>query len=176
MKRRIYQRTLIVFVLSLLVTSGMTAERQPRDHTTIFMRAKLAASNKVMEGIVTEDFELVRNAALQMKKMSQATQWPTVDDEIYQHHQRAFQFECDELAKHAKQKNLSAAHMSFVQLTTSCVKCHSHVRRSFKVKRDKENPRGPVILIPSYSSGNSIPESEASHRPNGVRNASQDNG
>lgn len=174
MKRRIYQRTLIVFALSLLATSGKTAEPQPNDHTTLFMRAKLAASNKVMEGIVTEDFELVRKAALRMKKMSQATQWPTADEERYQHYQRAFQLECDELAKHAKQKNLSGAHMSFVQLTASCVKCHSHVRRSFKVQRDRENPRGPVILIPSYPSGESIRDSEAQHRPHGVRNASRE--
>ena len=36
------------------------------DDTQLFMRAKLASSQKVMEGLVTEDFELIRGGAKQL--------------------------------------------------------------------------------------------------------------
>jgi hypothetical protein len=134
--------------------------------TAAFMRAKLASSQKVIEGLVTNNFALIKNAAEEMKQMSDATQWPTAQDKSYQHYQEAFRRECDQLARFAANKNLAAAHYTYLQLTTTCINCHDYVRRTFRI--DDSNPKGPVMLIPNEWEGSGeqrkkVPTKEARH-------------
>ena len=117
----------------------------------LFMRAKLAASQKVLEGLVVENFELILAGGEQMKEISQAAHWPTTVDEVYQHHGVAFRQQCDKLIKHAHDKNLDAAQYTYLHLTTTCLDCHHYVRRKFRVQRKPGG--GPVQLIPSHWDG-----------------------
>ena len=118
-------------------------------NTSVFMRAKLAGSKRVMEGLVTEDFALIRDAATEMKAMSEHAEWPRSRDQIYEHYSEEFRRQCNQLASLADKRNREGAHFTFLSVTTTCVNCHNYVRGSFRVARDRSNPSQPVQLIPS---------------------------
>lgn len=121
------------------------------DDTRLHMRAKLANSKKVMEGLVTENFQMIRDGAIQMKEISETAHWPTTIDEVYQHFSVDFRMQCDKLAKQAFEGDLQAAHYTHLGMSTTCIECHSYVRRKFTVQR--LIPGGPVQLIPTQWDG-----------------------
>lgn len=131
-----------------LVQSSQTATVQ-QDKTKPFMRAKLVGSQSVLDGLVTENFGLIHQGAENMKQMSLALQWPRAEDKVYDHYGDEFRNQCDKLMDLAEQKNLEGAHFTYLSMTTTCINCHNYVRGKFRVERNKDNPQGPVRLIPS---------------------------
>ncbi len=121
------------------------------DDTQLFMRAKLASSQKLLEGLVTEDFGLIRRGAVQLKRISEASHWPTTVDEVYQHYSVAFRKQCDKLSEQANREDLQAAHYTYLHMSTTCIDCHNYVRGRFKVERKKQG--APVQLIPTQWNG-----------------------
>lgn len=117
----------------------------------LYMRSKLFSSQKVLEGLVTEDFAMVQHAASQLKLISEAAHWPRTVDEVYQHHSVAFRNQCDKLVDQAKRHDLGAAHYTYLHMSTTCIDCHNYVRGRFKVERNK--PDGPAQLIPTKWNG-----------------------
>jgi len=117
------------------------------DDTQLFMRAKLASSQKLMEGLVTEDFAMIQIGAKQLKRISEAAHWPTTVDEVYQHYSVSFRKQCDKLTEQAERRDLQAAHYTYLHLSTTCIDCHNYVRGRFTVKRTKRG--APVQLIPT---------------------------
>ncbi len=129
----------------------MSQETQ-QDNTTPFMRAKLNGSKRVLEGIVSENFDLIEQGANQMKLISEAVKWPKSEDAIYQHHGQEFRDQCDRLSERAKAKDLQGAHYAYLHLTTNCFNCHNHVRKNFRVEPNSD-PKGPIRLIPGTWKG-----------------------
>ena len=118
-----------------------------QDDTALYMQAKLANCEKVLKGLVTEDFQLVNEGASQMKRISEATHWPTTDDKVYQHYSTEFRRQCDKLVERALAKDLQATHYAYLSLTSMCIDCHNYVRGRFKVQYSKQG--APVQLIPT---------------------------
>ena len=125
-----------------------------RDETRPLMRAKLQGSEYVLDGLVTEDFSLIRRGAENMKNISLAVQWPRSQDQVYDHFGDEFRRQCDSLMDLADKRNLEGAHFTYLSMTTTCINCHNYVRRSFRVERDATHPQGPVRLIPTEWEGN----------------------
>ena len=131
-------------------TSGADLGEQRRiAPAEVFMRAKLASSKQVMEGLVVEDFNLIRKAAEDMLNMSRHAEWPQAEDEVYKHFSEEFQRKCSQLSRRALKQDHEGAHFAFLGVTSACVNCHNYVRRSFRVERDESNLEHPVRLIPA---------------------------
>ena len=100
------------FVAGILATAatGRLAEDKSdspkRLGKVVFMRVKLRSSAKVLEGIVTRDFNLVDEGAQEMQEMSRASGWPQAKDATYEHYSLEFQRLCSKLSSLAKEKNL----------------------------------------------------------------------
>lgn len=124
-------------------------ESSTDEEIRLFMRAKLTSSQKLLEGLVIEDFGKIEKGAQEMLLLSKGNNWPRTEDKIYNHFNQAFQMQCEKIAELAKQENLEGVKFSYLQLTTSCVDCHNYVRKRFAVQRPA-NRRGPVQLIPTY--------------------------
>ncbi len=146
--------------------------RKPKsvsDDTQLYMHAKLANSQKVMEGLVTENFALIEKGAKQMKKISEAAHWPNTVDEVYQHYSVSFRKQCDKLAEQAKKQDLQAVHYTYLHMSTTCIDCHSYVRGRFRVEQKKNG--GPVMLIPTHWEGsekqNERPQPDSGQDKNG---------
>jgi hypothetical protein len=125
--------SLVIFVL----WAGGRAEaasgddQKPKQVVTsnqVMMREKLAAANKVLEGLAVEDFPKVAASAERLRIISRAASWHVIDSEEYARYSKNFQLEASDLKRHAEQKNLDAATMDYLKLTMTCVECHKHLR------------------------------------------------
>lgn len=93
-----------------------------------FMRKKLAASEKVLEGLAVEDFDLIAEGAKQLKATAGAAEFMAFNDTEYVEHADDFRRIINKLAVAAKEHRLDGATLAFLDVTMSCVECHKHVR------------------------------------------------
>jgi len=93
-----------------------------------FMRMKLDASSKILEGLATEDFALIRSGAEKLQSMSAAEKWSVKNDVLYRQYSTEFRQHADKLLETAKSRNLDGSTLAWIECTMSCVRCHKHVR------------------------------------------------
>ncbi len=119
------------FVIGAVCSHWSEAAAKPADKPIDqFMRQKLTDSEKVLEGLVTEDFEQIQKAAAEMHALSQAEQWQVFNTPTYDLFSREFEKGCDQLEKAAKEKNIDAASLAWIRVTMTCLSCHKHVRNA----------------------------------------------
>ena len=124
MNRWIYILVALIF-LAVLVAMGRT---EPPNNVRDFMRAKLSHSQKVLEGLTTEDFDLIAKNSQAMSLLSQATNWQVLQTQDYLQQSQDFRRTADALTEAARKKNLDGAALAYVELTMKCINCHKYVR------------------------------------------------
>ena len=67
------------------------------DRVAVFMRAKLAHSQNVLEGLATEDFDLIERGAQELSLASQDSNWQVLQTEDYVRQSAEFRRACDSL-------------------------------------------------------------------------------
>ena len=105
--------------------------REPQEQS-IWMRQKMSASQKILEGLTKEDFELIRVNAQAMQFMGYLESWARSDMPGYREQMQSFGFANGALVRAAKDKNLDGATLAYTQLAVSCVQCHKIVRGKLK--------------------------------------------
>lgn len=93
-----------------------------------FMRRKLAASNKILEGLVIEDTRLIREGAQTLNEMSSAEKWRVSNDAMYRQFSTEFRRITQKLDDAAREGNLDQAALKWFDATLSCMECHRFVR------------------------------------------------
>lgn len=93
-----------------------------------FMRGKLTASNQILEGLVTENFDLVAKGAETLEKMSQAEQWRVSNDPIYGQFSREFHRTAQQLKKDAATGKIDAVALTWIKTTMNCIECHKFTK------------------------------------------------
>jgi hypothetical protein len=121
------------FLLSLavLLVVCMVASRgasQRPDEVSDFMRAKLVHSQKVVEGLALENYDLIAKHAQELSLLSQAANWQVLQTPQYLEHSTDFRRSSDALRDAARKKNLDGASLAYFEVTLNCVKCHRYVR------------------------------------------------
>jgi hypothetical protein len=106
------------------------AEEPPQSMRGVrpFMRMKLEASTKVLEGLTTENFRLISEGAQTLKKMSTAERWRVSNDVLYRQYSAEFTLRAEKLIEQSSAGNLDGATLAWVECTMSCVRCHNHAR------------------------------------------------
>lgn len=94
----------------------------------MFMRMKLDASSRILEGLAIEDLSLVREGARNLAEMSRAEKWRVSTDPLYRQHSADFQEIVAQLEKAAEEKNPDRAALKWMDATMSCLECHRYVR------------------------------------------------
>ncbi len=94
-----------------------------------FMREKLTSSQLVLEGLMTEDFDLMEKGAKKMIAMSNATEWQVVEGPIFARQSEEFRSAAKQVIKFAKEKNIDGASLSYLHLTMTCISCHKKVNK-----------------------------------------------
>ncbi len=93
-----------------------------------FMRKKLAASNKILEGLATEDTSLVREGARVLNRMSTAEKWRVSTDPLYRQFSGEFRTITNQLIDAADDDNLDRSALKWMDAMMSCIECHRYVR------------------------------------------------
>src|SRR5262249_49907270 len=99
------------------------------------MRRKLQRAQKVLEGVALKDFEMIAQNAEELVAICKEAQWKVLKPPRYEIYSGDFRRNAEALIANAKDKNLDAAALSYVDLTLTCVKCHKHVREVRMVRR-----------------------------------------
>ena len=128
MKRLVFFIPVLGLAALLWATTGRSQQMPPEFKGREFMHRKLEHSQKVLEGIVVEDFDVIEKNARTLNLLSQAAEWQIFPSAEYRRHSEEFRRTAESLAKAAREKNLDGAALAYVQLTLNCVNCHKHVR------------------------------------------------
>lgn len=101
-----------------------------------FMRRKLESSQRILEGIATEDYDMIARGARELKGISAAAEFVVSKDVIYTQHSDEFRRIADQLERRAREKRLDGSALAYMDLTLSCVECHRFVRNVLVAKGD----------------------------------------
>jgi len=113
----------------LLAAALVAQEPAPKpDDVADFMRAKLGHSQRVLEGLALEDYDLIARGAQELALASQASSWQVLQTEEYARQSAEFRRSCDSLRTTAKAKNLDGAALAWMEVTMKCIQCHKYVR------------------------------------------------
>lgn len=124
--------TAISLAIGLLLGVSCSSFGQPQADvsTSEIMKMKLDHAQRVLEGIATENYELILANAQKLSRLSQATGWHARQTPEYEAFTVEFRRHADALVKAAKNKNVDAASVAYFQMTISCVSCHKYMRGS----------------------------------------------
>jgi hypothetical protein len=135
--------------LALLAAVPFAGGREDKDKVAELMHRKLVKAQKVLEGIAVKDFKLIGDNAEELIAISKEAEWKVIKTPRYEMYSNEFRRAAESLIDNAKDKNLDAAALSYVDMTLSCVKCHKHVRE-VKMTRGGPSPwdRSTDRLLP----------------------------
>ena len=121
----------VLLILSVLVATTIsvaTAQSRRSRATKEFMRDKLELSQQVLEGLATEDYDLIIAKSTKLSAMTQEADWRAFENPDYERFSADFRRQVDAVRKAAENKNLDGATLAYVKMTMSCVECHKLVR------------------------------------------------
>jgi hypothetical protein len=119
--------------VAVLASSGREPEKGKENE---LMRRKLACSQKVLEGIAVADYKMIGKNAEELLQISKEAGFRVLKTPTYELHTNQFRRSVEALIQNAKEKNIDAAALTYVDLTLTCVKCHKHVRDERMTSRD----------------------------------------
>lgn len=139
----------VALLLLIVMLTAQGSAQQP-NKVGEFMRAKLTHSQKILEGLAMEDFDLIAKHSQDLSLLSQAATWQVLQTAEYRDRSTEFRRSADALTEAAKKKNLEAAALAYVDVTMKCVNCHKYVRH---VRMAKADPPLVEQLAPRVASG-----------------------
>src|SRR6188508_344550 len=130
---------LLLLTVLLVAAAGLSvglAQTKRSRAAKEFMRDKLELSQRVLEGLATEDYDLIIAKGTSLSAMSKEADWRVFENPDYDQQSITFRRHVNALVKAAKDKNLDAATLAYVRVTMSCVDCHKLVRGKLMAKVD----------------------------------------
>ncbi len=130
--------------------AGGDPETLPPNHNeqqSALMLAKLASSQKIVEGLVSNDFEQIRRGATELNRICDATEWSARNDQAYAHHRTELRRQAQKLSKLADERNLDGAAYTYMHSLTTCISCHEYCRDVLKIAEFTE-PMNKIVPIP----------------------------
>lgn len=103
-------------------------KKTANEEQTNFMRKKLEASGWILEGLTTENNELIIKGAKALAEMSAGEKWQVHHDVLYKQFSNEFQRSAKSLVDVAEKENYDAAALKWMDTTLKCIECHSFVR------------------------------------------------
>jgi hypothetical protein len=120
---------LLVAVLLISLTAGPTPSAQTA-RTKQVMRAKLDHSQKILEAVVTSNWQLLDHESRDIASVVQDPAWSALVMPEYIRHSEAFLRATNDLTEAAKLRDLESASLGLISLTASCVSCHRYMARA----------------------------------------------
>lgn len=118
----------IALIGGLLIWLAVRSEAQNAPNTREVMKLKLSYAQNVLEGIATENTDLIVANAQKLSALSKAAGWRARETPEYELFSAEFRRHSDSVARAAKDKNIDAASLAYFQMTMSCINCHRYMR------------------------------------------------
>ncbi len=101
-----------------------TAKAQMRQQ---FMRGKLESNKKIVEGLTTNDFKMIAAGADEVTAYVKGQHWFVLQTDEYKDYSRNMEAISKKLAGTAKDRNIEAAALRYLELTVNCIDCHQYI-------------------------------------------------
>jgi hypothetical protein len=126
-------RSVGIFLAAVVTTLALSASAGQGDEPKApkkpnLMQQKLAAAQKLLEGLALRDFKMITENSDRLNQISKQAAWKMVETPLYEGYSNEFQRATLKIANHGRAKNLEGAALEYVDMTLTCVKCHEHVR------------------------------------------------
>jgi hypothetical protein len=105
------------------------------------MQRKLTNSQKILEGIAVNKFDLIEQGADELIQVVKEAEWKVLKTPLYDFYSTDFGRIAKSIKENAQKRNLDAAALAYVDMTLMCVKCHKHVRET----RITLAPHAPLV-------------------------------
>jgi hypothetical protein len=136
--------TLVIVALTLGVATLVGHGEEPKkddpkaDEKKVkeLMHKKLEASQKVLEGLATNDLDKVAKNAEELARIRKEASFRIIPTAEYDLWSDEFTRSVESIKKAAKDKNLEQAKLSYLGMTLSCFNCHTYVRDQKRVSAD----------------------------------------
>ena len=126
----IHASAILLTVLRLHATAPPELQQERSDDgLKTFMQLKLDHAKGILEGLTTENFELIAKSAQSLNALSLESSWNRYTTVDYLDHSSDFRHAIRELTKAAHEQNLDRAALSYVGLTVQCLECHRYLRQ-----------------------------------------------
>jgi cytochrome c556 len=129
--------TLLFGALLLAGVPVMSGHGEEPKRAEPLMQRKLKHAQKVLEGLAINDFDKIADNGQELLDLSKLAEWKAIKTPRYATYSDEFRENVEKLIKNAKDKNLDGATLAYLEMTSSCVKCHKHVRE-VRMVRDEE--------------------------------------
>ena len=113
-----------------MIGAAIYAQNEPGTKPIkMFMQLKLEPAKQILEGIATEDFELINRSAQRIRTLTLDENWMTIQTPEYKQQSKDFQRSIMMISDAAKNRNIDGATLGYVQMTLYCVQCHRSLRK-----------------------------------------------
>ena len=137
----------IVAVAVVAANVNWASEDRQDEPRSALMLAKLASTQRIAEGLVSQDFELVRRGAQEIERICEASLWESNADPIYGQHRTELRRHATKLERMADEQNLDGSAFAYMNCMSSCINCHQHCRDVLRIA-DRANSASRVVPIP----------------------------
>ena len=117
-------------VMIAMATTAALVTSQTDATTKTLMKAKTAYAHRLLDAVVQEDFDVIRDQAFRMKAVAETADWNTAESPQFVRETESFIRATDRLFQAAKQNNGDAAALAYMEVTLSCVHCHRYLKSS----------------------------------------------
>ena len=114
--------------MALAAPVGLGDDPKPKKKEPTLMQRKLEHAQKVLAAVTMNDFETIIASGNELIDISKDAQWKWSDKPAYELLSSNFRRDAQALVKSARDRNIDAATLAYVEMTLSCVKCHKHIR------------------------------------------------
>jgi hypothetical protein len=135
MKQCTFVMVLVVLFLGLPTVSGDDAKKPkvPREKVDpqkvrVLMHKKLDNAQKILAALTLNDLDRAGTSASELLDISKEAEFLIYKTRDYEMYRDEFRRSAESLGKSAKEKNLEAAKLAYLEMTMSCFHCHAYVR------------------------------------------------
>lgn len=121
----------VAVVVVVVAGHGQAQDKKPADppkKPPTVMQRKLAHAQKLLEGLALNDYDKLSKEADNLRQCAREASWQVLKTPKYELYSNDFLRQMEAIQKAAKNKNVDAAALAYVDMTLTCVKCHQHVR------------------------------------------------
>lgn len=119
---------IVTATLLVLAIPVMNSNGEDKDTLKKLMTKKLENTQKVLEGLATNDFDMVAKHADELIQISKSAEFRVLKTPKYEVNSNDFRRAAETMIQQAKAKNTDGVALAYVDMTLSCVRCHKHVR------------------------------------------------
>lgn len=117
-----------MFAFSTFSAAAPQDDQAGPDRLATFMQVKLKMAQEVLRGLAIEDYTMIAKNSRDISLLTQAESWQVLQTAEYNQQSLEFRRAVDKITVAAREKDLDAATLAYVDVTMKCVNCHKYLR------------------------------------------------